>query len=88
MVKDYYRMQKFNVMEIANSKKEQTDFTGSEGRVAEKGSVAQSFNYQADFAHSGIIQSGGNKEFSLFTIRRTVQTQASYSPAEMKNSVF
>ena len=48
----------------------------------------QSFNYQADFAHSGIIQSGGNEEFSLLTIRRIVHTQALYSPAEMKNSVF
>ena len=48
----------------------------------------QSFNYQADFAHSGIIQSGGNKEFSLFTIRQTVQTHALHSSAKMKNLVF
>lgn len=36
MVKDYYKLQKFNVMEIANSKNLRDD-AGAEGRVAEKG---------------------------------------------------
>ena len=48
----------------------------------------QSFDYPADCAKSAIIQSGGNEEFSLLTVRRIVHTQALYSPAEMKNSVF
>ncbi|KAL1949322.1 hypothetical protein VTO73DRAFT_8203 [Trametes versicolor] len=36
VVKDYYKLQKFNVMEIANAKNLRDD--GEEGRVAEKGS--------------------------------------------------
>ncbi|EPQ52634.1 hypothetical protein GLOTRDRAFT_79752 [Gloeophyllum trabeum ATCC 11539] len=34
VVKDYYRLQKFNVMEIANTKQEGADFTEGEGRVS------------------------------------------------------
>ena len=48
----------------------------------------QSFDYPADCAKSAIIQSGGNEEFSLFTIRRILHIQVSYSPAETRNSVF
>ncbi|THH27864.1 hypothetical protein EUX98_g6323 [Antrodiella citrinella] len=36
VVKDYYKMQKFNVMEIANTKNEEIGFKEGEGRLAEK----------------------------------------------------
>lgn len=36
VVKDYYELQKFNVMEIANSKNEELKFKDGEGRMAEK----------------------------------------------------
>ena len=37
-MKDYYKMQKFNVMEIANNKNGELKFKEGEGRLAEKGS--------------------------------------------------
>lgn len=33
VVEDYYRLQKFNVMELGNAKKEQADFQEGEGRL-------------------------------------------------------
>jgi tRNA acetyltransferase TAN1 len=36
VVKDYYRLQKFNVMELANEKKSEGNFREGEGRVHDK----------------------------------------------------
>ncbi|TCD70194.1 hypothetical protein EIP91_004373 [Steccherinum ochraceum] len=39
VVKDYYKLQKFNVMEIANAKNEETKFESGEGRLGERTST-------------------------------------------------